>query len=296
MAKNELEKFDENLIRDRIYPIRGFQVMLDRDLAELYGVQTKILNKAVKRNLARFPSEFMMQLSRKEYENILNLRFQKGTSSWGGVRYLPYVFTEQGVAMLAGLLTSETAVIISVQIIRAFIAMRKFIQTNGQLFQRVDNLEFKLIETDKKVEKILDAMESGDIKPKQGIFFDGQIFDAYKFVSDLFRSAKKSVVIIDNYIDDTVLVHLTALSRSINVSIFTKTVSEKLKLDVEKFSRQYFHIEIKEFKRSYDRFIIIDEKDVYHFGASLKDLGKKWFGFSRFEMGAVSMLEKLHKQ
>jgi len=295
MNTHELEKFDENIIRDRIYSIRGYQVMLDRDLAELYGVGTKILNKAVKRNSARFPVEFMMKLNQAEYECISNLRFQNGTSSWGGTRYLPSVFTEQGVAMLAGILTSETAVIISIKIMKAFVEMRKFIQSNAQVFKRLDRVEVKLIENDVKFEKLFNALESNELKPKQGIFFDGQVFDAYNFVSGLFRSAIKSILIIDNYIDDSVLVHLTAISKGVKVKILTKSISDKLALDILKFSSQYFPIEAEVFTLAHDRFIIIDDKDVYHFGASLKDLGKKWFAFSKIEKSDMELFSKLEK-
>jgi len=292
MTGNELEKYDEGVIRDRIYSIRGFQVMLDSDLAELYGVEGKYTNRAVKRNADRFPANFCFTLNSRE---ISNLKCQIGTSSWGGKRKQPTVFTEQGIAMLSAVLHSETAVKVSIKIMCAFIEMRKLFQTNGHIFQRVDNLEIKLIETDKKVEKILDAMDSSDLNPKQGVFFEGQIFDAYNFVSNLFRRAEKSVLIIDNYIDDTVLVHLVKVSRNVKITILTKSASPQLKLDIEKFSEQYFPIEIKVFKRSHDRFIIIDDTDVYHFGASLKDLGKKWFGFSKFGIEAVELLSKLNE-
>jgi hypothetical protein len=295
MSDKEIEKLDEDLIRGRIYSIRGFQVMLDRDLAELYGVETKILNKAVKRNSARFPENFCFKLNPDELES---LRFHFGTIENGRGRhskYLPYVFTEQGVAMLAGILTSETAVRVSIYIMNAFVAMRKFIQTNGQLFQRVDNLEIKLIETDKKVEKILGAMESGDLKPVQGIFFEGQIFDAYNFVSELFRGAEKSILIIDNYIDDSVLVHLTKVKSGVSVRILTRYVTDQFKLDVKKFEAQYFPVEVKVFPHSHDRFIIIDGRDVYHVGASLKDLGKKWVGFSKFGKSAIDILGRLEE-
>jgi len=295
MSKSEIAEFDENIIRDRIYSIRGFQVMLDRDLAELYGVQTKILNKAVKRNSARFPINYCFKLTSDELES---LRFHFGTienKRGKHSKYLPYAFTEQGVAMLAGILTSETAVRVSIYIMDAFVAMRKFIQTNGQLFHRIDNLELKLLETDKKVEKIIDAMGSGDLKPKQGIFYDNQVFDAYKFVSDLFRRAKKSILIIDNYIDDSVLVHLTKVSKCVKVKILTKVISDQLALDVKKFNSQYFPIEVIVFAHAHDRFIIIDNKDVYHLGASLKDLGKKWFAFSKIEKSDMELLGKLEK-
>jgi phage regulator Rha-like protein len=207
MGKNEVVKFEES-IRDKIYSIRGFQVMLDSDLAELYGVEVRYLNRAVKRNIERFPSEFCFLLNNKE---MLNLKFQFGTSSWGGKRKNSTVFTEQGVAMLSAVLRSEIAVKISIKIIKAFIEMRKFIQANGQIFQRLDRVEVKLLENDQKFEKVFVALESKDRIPDQGIFFEGQVFDAYNFVSDLFRKAEKSIVIVDNYVDDTVLLHLSKI-------------------------------------------------------------------------------------
>ncbi len=291
-------------IRSRIYTIRGVQVMLDMDLAKLYGTETKILNRAVKRNRERFPEEFMFQLTEHEYDGIRsqsvrltgseNLRFQNGTSGGhGGRRYLPYAFTEQGVAMLSAVLRSETAVKMSIQIINAFVAMRRFIGSNAQLFQRLDTLELKQLETDKKMETVLNAIESKEIQPKQGIFFDGQIFDAYNFVSDLFRSARESIVVIDNYLDDSVLTHLTKRKKNVSVTLLTRNISRQLALDIEKFNKQYPPIEIKEFKNAHDRFIIIDNATVYHFGASLKDLGKKWFAFSKMDIGAAQMLTKL---
>jgi hypothetical protein len=210
-----------------------------------------------------------------------------------GLRRPPYAFTEQGVAMLSAVLRSDIAVEISVKIINAFVAMRKFILTNAQVFQRLDTLEIKQLETDKKIERVLTAIESKELQPKQGIFFNGQIFDAYQFVSDLFRSAKESIVIIDNYLDDSVLVHLSKRKKNVHVTLFTKNISRSLALDVKKFNSQYPPIEIKQFNSSHDRFIVIDDAVVYHFGASLKDLGKKWFAFSKMEIGAVEMLSKL---
>ena len=170
---------------------------------------------------------------------------------------------------------------------------------NAQIFQRLDTVERKQIEykadADKNFEKVFNAIESKDIRPKQGIFFNGQIFDAYRFVSDLFRTAKKSIIIIDNYIDDTVLAHLTKRHENVTVTILTKSISKHLVLDVKKFNEQYPAIEIKEFNNAHDRFIIIDRNTVYHFGASLKDLGKKWFAFSKMDIGAVEMLGRLDK-
>lgn len=302
MSENNLMTIDG--IQNRIYTIRGVQVMLDMDLAQFYGTETKLLNRAVKRNSERFPEEFMFQLTEYEYEGIRsqlltlkdsdNLRFQNGTSSGhGGRRYLPYAFTEQGIAMLSGVLKSETAIKTSIQIIKAFVAMRRLIVSNAQIFQRLDTLEIKQLETDQKIDHVLDAMESKEIQPKQGIFFDDQIFDAYKFVADLIRTAQRSITIIDNYIDDTVLTHLTKRNNGVEVTIFTKTISKQLALDIKKFNAQYPPIDIKEFKNSHDRFIIIDNKIVYHFGASLKDLGKKWFAFSKMDIGAIEMLTRL---
>jgi len=290
MSDKEIEKLDEDLIRGRIYSIRGFQVMLDRDLAELYGVEVRYLNRAVKRNIERFPQDFCFLLNNQE---MSNLKFHFGTSSWGGKRKNSQVFTEQGVAMLSAVLKSETAVKMSIKIMKAFIEMRKFIQSNAQLFSRINILELKQSDTDKKVEKIIDAMESGDLKPVQGIFFEGQIFDAYNFVSELFRGAEKSIVIIDNYIDDSVLVHLTKVKAGVSVKIFTRYVTDQFKLDVKKFEAQYFPVEVKVFPHSHDRFIIIDGRDVYHVGASLKDLGKKWVGFSKFGKSAIDILGRL---
>jgi len=289
MSGSELIKNEE--IQNRIYTIRDVQVMLDEDLALLYGVETKVLNQAVKRNSERFPEEFMFQITDDEFNR---LRSQIVTSNQrGGRRYLPYAFTEQGVAMLSAVLRSETAVKISVQIIKAFVAMRRFIAANARIFQRLDTLEIKQIDTDKKIDKVLNAIESKEIQPKQGIFFDGQIFDAYKFVADLIRTAKNSIILIDNYIDDSVLTILTKRRKNVKVIIFTKSISKQLALDVKKFNAQYPSVELKKFSKAHDRFLIIDDKEVYHFGASLKDLGKKWFAFSKLDKTAFSLLQNL---
>jgi hypothetical protein len=289
MSGSELINVED--IRNRIYTIRGVQVMLDEDLALLYGVETKVFNQAIKRNSERFPEEFMFQITDYEFNS---LRSQFVTSKQrGGRRYLPYAFTEQGVAMLSGVLRSETAVKISVQIINAFVTMRRFIASNAQIFQRLDTLEIKQLDTDKKIDNVLNAIESKEIQPKQGVFFDGQIFDAYKFVADLIRTAQESIILIDNYVDDSVLTILTKRRKNVRVTIFTKSISKQLALDVKKYNEQYPPIEIKEFKNSHDRFIIIDNTTIYHFGASLKDLGKKWFAFSKMDIGAIEMLTRL---
>jgi len=292
-------------IQYQIYTIHDMQVMIDEDLAFLYGVETKRLNEQVKRNLNRFPAEFMFQLSEDDMEN---LKSQFATSRINSLRsqnvtlknrrgqhrkYLPYVFTEQGVAMLSAVLRSDTAINVSIQIINAFVAMRRFLRDNAQVFSRLNALEFKQAETDKKVERVLNAIEDSSIPPKQGIFFDGQIFDAWRFVSDLIRSADKSLVLIDNYIDDTVLQLFAKRKQGVATTLLTKTISTQLKTDVEKFNQQNAPLQIKEFLDSHDRFLIIDDKEIYHIGASLKDLGKKWFAFSKIESGAVQMLNKI---
>lgn len=297
------ELIGSNGIQNRIYTIRGLQVMIDSDLADLYGVEVKRLNEQIRRNAERFPAEFCFRLSEEENVTLRSFRADPGVlrsqiatleKKRGQHRkYLPYAFTEQGVAMLSAVLRSETAVKTSIQIINAFVSIRRFIATNAQIFQRVATLEVKQLETDKKIDKVLNAIESKEILPKQGIFFDGQIFDAYQFISDLIRSADKSIIIIDNYIDDTVLTHLTKRKKKVKATVLTKLVSKQLALDLKKFNEQYPEIEIKEFNNSHDRFLIIDNKAVYHFGASLKDLGKKWFAFSKMDIGVIEMLRKL---
>jgi hypothetical protein len=210
-------------------------------------------------------------------------------------KYLPYAFTEQGVAMLSAVLRSDTAVNISIQIMQAFVEMKKFIANNALLFQRLENVELKQMETDRKVLQLFSAIQEKSVKPKQGIFFEGQVFDAYSFAADLIRSAKKSIVLIDNYIDDTVLTLFTKRKQGVSLTIFTKQISKQMALDLKKHNQQYEPIEMKEFADAHDRFLIIDEKTVYHFGASLKDLGKKWFAFSKFDKEAVTLLNKLNR-
>jgi len=295
-------------IQNRIYTIRGVQVMLDEDLALLYRVETKVLNQAVKRNSERFPEEFMFKINNDESSHLKlkigfsendSLRSQNVTldSARGKHRkYLPYAFTEQGVAMLSAVLRSETAVKVSIQIINAFVTMRRFIAANALIFQRLDTLETKQLVTDKKIDHVLNALESKEIQLKQGIFFDGQIFDAYKFVADLIRTAQASIILIDSYIDDSVLTILTKKRQNVRVKILTKSISNQMALDVKKCNEQYPAIEIKEFKNSHDRFIIIDNVTIYHFGASLKDLGKKWFAFSKMDIGVIDMLARLEER
>ncbi|MBQ4394060.1 MAG: ORF6N domain-containing protein [Paludibacteraceae bacterium] len=313
--KNEIAKADstqlqplEN-IENLIHVIRGKQVMLDRDLARLYGVEARALNQAVQRNIERFPEDFMFQLSKEEFENLRSqivtssekeiLKSQNVISSWGGIRKWPYVFTENGVAMLSSVLRSQQAININIQIMRAFNAMRHFITSNAQVFQRVENIEKNIlalnaskVDTDKKLEEVFRRLDDGNATPKQAVFYDGQIFDAYKFVNERIREAKKRIVLIDNYVDETVLAMLDKRGKNVTAKVYTRNISRQLSLDFEKHNAQYTPIEVEQFDRAHDRFLCIDDT-VYLIGASIKDLGKKWFGFVKLEHTTDELLSKM---
>ena len=301
-----------NKIEEKIYTIKGLQVMLDSDLATFYKVETRVLNQAVKRNNKRFPREFMFQLTQHEWDNLMsykttinlisqnvisktnNLRSQNVTSSsHGGRRTLPYAFTEQGVAMLSAVLKSKTAIEVSIQIIQALVNMKRFISSNVGIFQRIDNIENKQFITDKKIEQVFKALESKNITPTQGVFFNGQVFDAYLFANKIIKQANKSIVLIDNYIDESVLTLLSKRDKNVSAIIYTRQINKQLRLDLTKHNAQYPEIEIKILTECHDRFILIDNKELYHLGASLKDLGKKWFAFSRMNSFVNDLLAKL---
>lgn len=264
--------------------------MLDRDLAEMYQVETKVLNQAVKRKIERFPQQFRFQLTEDEKMELVTncdrLESLKHSST------NPFAFTEQGVAMLSAVLRSDVAVKVSIQIINAFVEMRKLIANHSGLLQRMDGIERKQLETDQKFEKVFKALESKDLIPTQGVFFDGQVFDAYELASKIIRSAKKNIVLIDNYIDESTLTHLSKKTKTVKVLLLTKTISQQLTLDVKKANEQYSNFELKTFTKSHDRFLIIDHTEVYHLGASLKDLGKKWFAFSKLEKNSIANILK----
>ena len=281
---------NENNIKDKIHTIRNHQVMLDRDLAELYGVKPIRLREQVKRNIDRFPDDFMFQLSEKEVDFMVSHFAIPSKQHLGGS--LPYAFTEQGVSMLSSILRSETAVNISIKIIRSFVAMRKILSQNIPMFERFERIEQRLNIYDENFDKLFEALEDKSLKPKQGIFYDGQIFDAYVFVNDLLKLATTEIILIDNYIDETVFI-LFSKYPNIKVQIYTHTITKQLKLDFEKYQIQYKNIELNEFKNSHDRFLIIDKKEIYHLGASLKDLGKKWFAFSKFDIESFDILKRL---
>jgi len=303
---NDIVISDINEIENRIFTIRGVQVMLDSDLAEMYQTETKYINRAMKRNPDRFPETFVFQLTEEEIEMLTsrfqigtlnkNLRFQIGTSNIrGGRRYLPFAFTEQGVAMLSAVLSTPVAIKVSVRIINVFVEMRKFIAIYGGLLQRMDGLEQKQLEikleTDQKFDRVFKALESKDTIPAQGVFFENQVFDAYEFTSKIIRSAEKNIILIDNYIDETTLTHLSKKKKGVKVLLLTPKIEEALKLDIQKANTQYGGFEAKIFNKSHDRFLIIDDtKEVYHLGASLKDLGRKWFAFSKMDKNSVESI------
>jgi len=292
---SNIQLFQPEQIQSLIVSFRNEQLMIDADLASLYNVETKVLNQAVKRNIERFPNSYRIQLSDEEKNELVTScdRFEKLKHSTSN----PYAFTEQGVAMLSSVLKSETAVKVSIQIIDAFVTMRKFIGSNAQFFQRLDRLELKQLsdksELDEKFKLVFDAIEQKEISPKQGIIFDGQIFDAHILISKIIKSAKKSVIIIDNYIDESVLILLSKRRKGISATIYTKSISKRLALDINKFNLQYEPIIIKILESTHDRFIIIDQKILYHSGASLKDLGKKISALSKFDKVELELLRKL---
>jgi hypothetical protein len=285
---------NQNLIENRIFNIRGMQVMIDSHLSELYGVDTKILNQSVKRNIERFPEIFRFQLTESEFNDFLRSQFVTLKKGRGEHRkYLPYVFTEQGVAMLSAVLKSETAVKVSIQIMQAFVDMRKIIANNALIFQRLEKLEKVSFESDSKFEQIFKALEHKEIKPKKGIFFEGQVFDAYTLIANLIRKAEKSIILIDNYVDDSVLTLFAKKKSGVKFKIYTNQISKQLALDVKKYNSQYEKVEVFELKLAHDRFLIIDNIELYHIGASLKDLGKKWFAFSKMDSEVVPLLNKI---
>lgn len=288
--KNEIA-ISQAQIETRIFTIRGVQVMIDRDLAEIYQVEVKRLNEQVKRNIERFPSAFRFQLTNNEFFELVAICDRYINMKHSSVN--PYAFTEQGVAMLSAVLRSEIAVKVSISIMQAFVDMRKLLIGNAGLLQRVENIEKKQLETDQKFEQVFKALEATDEIPKQGVFFDGQVFDAYILATKIVRSAKQSIVLVDNFIDESVLALLGKKEANVKVTLLTKYISRQLQLDIDRANEQYPTIEVKIFEQSHDRFLIIDFQDVYHLGASLKDLGKKWFAFSKIDKSSVAIIRQI---
>lgn len=291
-------KYEPQNIKNLIFNIRGKQVMLDSDVAMLYQYTTKNINKALKRNIERFPEDFCFQLTENEFEN---LRFQFGTLNKnvnnGNVtrKYLPYVYTEQGIAMLSGILKNEIAVKVSISIMRAFVEMRKFLLNNGQVFERLTTLEYKQLQNENNFNKLFSKFdENKEVQLKQQIFFEGQIWDSYSLIIDIIKRAKEKILIIDNYIDDSILKILSKKNEHVKVVILTSNKSNISKLDIEKFNKQYPILQVAKTDKFHDRFIVIDNKELYHIGASLKDLGKKCFGINKIEdMNFIEMIGKI---
>ena len=332
-------------IEKKIFVIRGVQVMVDRDIAEFYGVETRRLNEQVKRNIERFPEEFMFQMNDEEFENwksqivisncsrsqsvILNkeslydenlisqivissssrsqnatlntnsgsdeiLMSQFATSSWGGIRKAPFVFTEHGGTMLASVLKSETAVKASIQIVKAFVSMRHFVQSNSEIFAELKSIRRHQIETDvhlnesdKKIDQLFTLMDKYNVKDTQGIFFQGQIFDAYAKFETFIQAAKKEIVLIDGYVDLSVLQRLAKKQKGVKVTIYTDPKTKLTSQDVQNFNAQYPSLTLNYTTKMHDRFMIIDNKILYHIGASLKDLGKKCFAFEILDSSII---------
>ena len=283
---NNLQVIDNKKIESMIYEIRGVQVILDKDLAFLYDTETKKINQAVKRNKERFPEEFCFQLTENEF---IDLRSQIVTSSlsrnWGGVRYLPYAFTEQGVAMLSALLKTEKAVKQSIAVMNAFVAMRRFLSSN--LLEQ-NFYKNKVLEHDERIKLLEDSFSSKTFSNE--LFFDGQIYDAHSLLLKIINSAKKSIVIIDNYISSELLDILSETNK--NVTIYSKNLNNNL---ISKYNKQYHNVSLKIDNRFHDRFIIIDDNTLYHCGASFKDLGTKYFAINKIDNEDMlkSLIEKL---
>ena len=303
-------------VEKMILVIRGKQVLLDRDLATLYGVETRAINQAVKRNLERFPERNCFQLTKDELPislksqivtlnddtNAENLKSQIVTSSWGGRRKLPYAFTEQGVAMLASVLHSKTAVRVSLQIMDAFVAMRHFMMSNGGIVNRLSNIESKDLEQDArlhdhelKIDSIFEAMDRRELKSK-GLFYNNQEFEAYVFVCDLIRRAKKRIVLVDKYVSEKVLAMMLKRERGVSVTIYTDVESKVHKVDMDTYNAQYPDSPMITLPcyGMHDRFLFIDDT-AYHFGASLKDLGKKTFFFTKEDFTLEEVLKESRK-
>lgn len=284
-------------IESLIHVVRGQQVMLDSDLARLYGVETKRLKEQVRRNIRRFPEDFMFELTKEEC-----LRSQFATLNAGRgqhLKYMPFAFTENGVAMLSSVLKSDTAIEVNIRIMRAFTAMRGFLMSNANLFQRLETIEHNyllinrhLSEHDRKFEEVLSRLDDKDSEPIEGFFFEGQIFDAYSLISDLIRKATRRIVLIDNYVDDRILKVLTKRAEGVAATIYTDPRHSQISNDLRRHNAQYPHIEVRHCTNVHDRFLIIDDI-VYFIGGSIKDLGKKIVAFSRMHQNPEDILSRL---
>lgn len=284
-------------IENLIHVIRGQQVMIDSDLARLYGVETKRLKEQVRRNMSRFPEDFMFELSKEECSRsqIATLNAGRGQN----IKYMPFAFTENGVAMLSSVLKSDTAIEVNIRIMRAFTAMRSFLISNEHMFKRLETIEHNyllvsrhLSEHDRKFEEVLSRLDNKDSEPIEGVFFEGQIFDAYSLISDLIRKATKRIVLIDNYVDDRILKVLTKRGEGVSATIYTDPRHSQISNDLRKHNAQYPRIEVRHCTNVHDRFLIVDDA-VYFIGGSIKDLGKKIVAFSQMHQNPGDILSQL---
>ncbi len=292
--KTEISLYDTEKLKDKIFTIRGQQVMLDVDLAEIYGYETKYFNRQIKNNIERFDEDFRFQLTDEE---VANLRCKNFTSSWGGSRYKPYAFTEQGIYMLMTVLKGELAISQSKMLIRMFKEMKHFIQNNAHIFVEIDNIKNHLLqsdihqkETDKKVSEIFTLLDKYNVCDKQGIFFQGQIFDAYAKFESFIAQATQEIILIDNYVDLSILERFAKKQSNVSVTIFTAPKNKLTAQDIQKFNAQYPTLTVNHTTKMHDRFLIIDKQNLYHIGASLKDLGKKCFAFEVLDSSLIPLL------
>lgn len=298
--ENEISIPEENSIRSKIYVIRGLQVMLDFDLAQIYGYETKNFNRQVRNNIERFDSDFMFQLTDTEVEELSRCKIftlNKGRGS--NIKYAPYAFTEQGIYMLMTVLKGDLAVTQSKMLIRTFKEMKHFIQNNSHIFVELDNIKNHLLEsdlhhkeTDKKIKELFSIMDKYNIKETQGIFFQGQIFDAYAKFESFLSAANKEIILIDNYVDLSILHRLAKKKKGVIVTIYTDPKTKLTVQDIQTFNAQYPTLTVNYTTKTHDRFLIIDNTTIYHIGASLKDLGKKCFGFSIMNSSYIPIILK----
>lgn len=305
-SENKLEPIDNRNntsllpIESLIHVIRGQQIMIDSDLARLYGVETKYLKRSVKANIKRFPPDFMFELELTEFDSMRCKNCTSNTKPQrGGTRYMPFAFTEQGVAMLSSILKSDTAIEVNIRIMRAFTAMRSFLINNAHVFQRLETVEHHqlllqehLSEHDRKFEEVLSRLDDKDSEPIEGFFFEGQIFDAYSLISDLIRKASRRIVLIDNYVDDRILKVLTKREEGVSATIYTDPRHSQITNDLRRHNAQYSPVEVRHCSNVHDRFLIIDDT-VYFIGGSVKDLGKKIVAFSQMHQNPDIILARL---
>ena len=287
-TNNQAPEQDSFNIQNLIYVIRGKQVMLDSDLAQLYQIETRILNQSVKRNIKRFPNHYRFQVTHKEYED---LKSQIVISSMvegnhGGRRKLPFVFTEQGIAMLSSVLKSDVAIQINMRIMDTFVDIRKYMANNALLYEKVNNIELKQMEfqniTNERFDRVFRYIED-HAEDERKIFFDGQIYDAFSLIVSLIQKAQKKIILIDGYVDVTTLNLLAKKNSGVDVKIYTYANSKLTHTDIVNFNSQYPTLSVKKTQVFHDRFLVIDENTVYHIGASIKDAGKKCFGISLWQ-------------